>query len=98
MGKHPESMEPKLQQLSDYLAGGKKFLLGDAITVADFPMYVSLDWHSALDGRCLEKFPVLDNYLKNIRSDPTIKAYLDSDKHFAMRCPQFAQGAKMLNK
>merc|ERR1711935_211768 len=97
VGKHPEAMEPKLQQLSDYL-GDKKFLLGNTITVADFPMYVSLDWHSALDEGCLAKFPILDNYLKSIRTDPKIKAYLDSDKHFTTRCPPFAQGAKMLNK
>ena len=90
-------MEPKLQQLSDYL-GSKKFLLGDSITVADFPMYTSLDWHSKLDEGCMAKFPVLNNYLKNIQSDPKIKAYLDSEKHFALRCPPFAQGAKMLNK
>jgi len=98
VGKHPEAMEPKLQQLSDYLGGGKKFLLGDSITVADFPMYVSLDWHSTLVEGCLAKFPILDNYLKNIISDPKIKAYLDSDKHFTTRVPPFAPGAKSLNK
>ena len=91
-------MEPKLKQLSEYLSGGKKFLLGDSISVADFTMYISLDWHSKLDEGFLAKFPILDNYLKNIRSDPKIKSYLDSDKHFTARCPPFAQGAKSLNK
>ena len=98
VGEHPEAMEPKLQQLSDYLGGGKKFLLGDAITVADFPMYVSLDFQSILDEGFPAKFPILDNYLKVIRSEPKIKAYLESDKHFTTRCPPIAPGAKYLNK
>ena len=91
-------MEPKLKQLSEYLGGGKKFLLGDAISVADFTMYFSLDWHSKLDEGFLAKFPILDNYLKTIKSEPKVKAYLESDKHFAVRCPPFAPGAKVLNK
>jgi len=91
-------MEPKLKQLSEYLSGGKKFLLGDSISVADFTMYISLDWHSKLDEGFLAKFPILDNYLKTIKSEPKVKAYLESDKHMAARCPPFAPGAKVLNK
>jgi glutathione S-transferase len=98
VAKHGESMEPKLKEVANYLGEGKKFLLGDCITIADFPMYVSLDWHATLDEGCLVKFPALDNYLKNVRADPKIKAYLDSDKHFKARCPPFAPGAKHLNK
>jgi len=98
VGKHPEAMEPKLKQLSEYLSGGKKFLLGDSISVADFTMYISLDWHSKLDEGFLAKFPILDNYLKTIKSEPKVKAYLESDKHMAARCPPFAPGAKVLNK
>merc|ERR1712079_873909 len=60
VGKHPEAMEPKLKQLSEYLSGGKKFLLGDSISIADFTMYISLDWHSKLDEGFLAKFPILD--------------------------------------
>jgi glutathione S-transferase len=92
--KLPETLEPKLQQLSDYI-GDKKFLLGDSVTIADFPIYVNLEWNSKLDEKYLEKFPKLDNYLKNVQSDPKIKAYLNSDKHFALRVPPFAPGAKM---
>ena len=71
-------MEPKLKEVSDYLGKGKKFLLGNHITIADFPMYVSLDWHATLDEGCLAKFPALDNYLMNIRADPKIKAYMNT--------------------
>jgi len=98
VAKHGESMEPKLKEVANYLGEGKKFLLGDCITIADFPMYVSLDWHATLDEGCLAKFPALDIYLKNVRADPKIKAYLDSDKHFKARCPPFAPGAKHINK
>ena len=98
IAKHGENMEPKLKEVANYLGEGKKFLLGDSITIADFPMYVCLDWHATLDEGCLAKFPVLDKYLKNIRADPKIKAYLESDKHFKARCPPFAPGAKHLNK
>ena len=96
--KHGKSMEPKMKEVSDYLGKGKKFLLGNHITIADFPMYVALDWHATLDEGCLAKFPALDNYLMNVRADPKIKAYLNSDKHFKARCPPFAPGAKHLNK
>ena len=88
--KHGKSMEPKMKEVSDYLGKGKKFLLGNHITIADFPMYVALDWHATLDEGCLAKFPALDNYLMNIRADPKIKAYLNSDKHFKACCPPFA--------
>ena len=77
VAKHGKNMEPKLKEVSNYLGEGKKFLLGDSITIADFPMYVSLDWHTTLDEGCLAKFPALDNYLMNIRADPKIKAYLN---------------------
>ena len=98
VAKYGKSMEPKLKEVSDYLGKGKKVLLGNHITIADFPMYVSLDWHATLDEGCLAKFPALDNYLMNMRADPKIKAYLNSDKHFKARCPPFAPGAKYLNK
>ena len=91
-------MGPKLQQISDYLGGGKKFLLGDCITIADFVMYVSLDWNSTLDPGCLAKFPNIDNYIKAMKSDAKIKAYLDSEKHCKNRCPPFPPGAKVMNK
>jgi len=95
--KHPEAMEPKMKQLSDYI-GSKKFLLGDKITIADFAMYVALDYHTALDEECLKKFPNLDNYIKNINSEPKIKAFFKSDKYFKDLCPPHQPIAKLINK
>merc|ERR1719445_635849 len=94
-------LKPWNQNSNSYrntLVEAKKFLLGDSISVADFTMYISLDWHSKLDEGFLAKFPILDNYLKTIESEPKVKAYLESDKHMAARCPPFAPGAKVLNK
>ena len=72
--------------------------LGDSITIADFPMYVSLDYHIALDKECLKKFPILDNYIKNINSEPKIKAFFKSEKYFKNLCPPHQPVGKLINK
>ena len=71
-----------LKQLSEFL-GAKKFLMGDFITIADFPIYDALKWFTAMDKDILVKFKNLLDMIKRIESDPKIKPFLSSDKAFA---------------
>merc|ERR1712086_688067 len=73
--------EPKFKQLSEFL-GTKKFIMGDSMTIADFPIYDALKWHLAMDKDFLDKFPNLSDFIKRFESNPKIKAFLSSDKAF----------------
>ena len=44
---HLEVIAPKFKQISDYLEG-KSFLMGEKVTVADFPMYIAIKWHQEI--------------------------------------------------
>ena len=54
--------DAKFLQLSNYL-GCKKFLMGNATTVADFALYDALKWHNALDGHLVSKYGNIVEYL-----------------------------------
>jgi len=47
---------------------GRKFLVGDAVTVGDFVLAYTLDW--AKIARCLNGFPALDAYLETMYARP----------------------------
>ena len=80
---HIESMEPKFKQLSEYLEG-KKFLTGDSITIADFCMHDAIAWHLKLDASLIEKNSNVTEYFARLKSEPKIKAFLESDKTFEL--------------
>ena len=77
-------MDAKFLQLSNYL-GCKKFLMGNAVTVADFALYDVLKWHHALDGHLVSKcklnsgiFPISKVISqKCLFSDGNIMEYID---------------------
>ena len=81
--KHIESMEPKFKQLSAFLEG-KQFLMGDALTIADFTMHDAIAWHQKLDEEMVKKFPNVVEYLERFRSQPKIKTFLEGDKAFEL--------------
>ena len=54
--------DAKFLQLSNYL-GCKKFLMGNATTVADFALYDALKWHNALDGHLVSKYGNIVEYI-----------------------------------
>ena len=56
------NVDAKFLQLSNYL-GCKKFLMGNATTVADFALYDALKWHHALDGHLVAKYGNIVEYI-----------------------------------
>ena len=56
------TVDAKFLQLSNYL-GCKKFLMGNATTVADFALYDALKWHHALDGHLVAKYGNIVEYI-----------------------------------
>ena len=87
--KYCEELEPKLKQFSDFL-GTKKFLLGDCISVADFPFYDILKIHNHMNSELVCKFPNLVVFTQRLEEDPKIKAFLASDKNFKDFFPPMA--------
>jgi glutathione S-transferase len=47
---------------------GRKFLVGDTVTVADFVLAYTLDWATVM--RCLNGLPVLEAYLEQMYARP----------------------------
>merc|ERR1712051_866261 len=76
-----EKNVPVFKQVSEFLQS-KKFLMGDSITIADFPIYDALKWHLAMEKDFLAKFANLSDFIKRFESNPKIKAFLSSDKAF----------------
>jgi len=76
-----EKNVPVFKQVSEFLQS-KKFLMGDSITIADFPIYDALKWHLAMEKDILSEFGNLLDYIKRFEDDPKIKAFLSSDKAF----------------
>ena len=61
------NVDAKFLQLSNYL-GCKKFLMGNATTVADFALYDALKWHHALDGHLVDKYGNIVEYIGKQKS------------------------------
>jgi glutathione S-transferase len=78
-GGYLESLPTKLKQISDFL-GDRKFFAGDNVTFVDFIVYEMLDQNKLLDPTCLDNFPNLQNFVKNVESLPRVAAYLKSDR------------------
>ncbi|MGO9832286.1 MAG: glutathione transferase GstA [Myxococcaceae bacterium] len=76
-----ESTVAGLQKKFDYLAkqlSGKKFLLGDAFSVADAYLYTILRW-ADLFKIDLGKWPALQEYLARIAARPAVKVSLNEE-------------------
>jgi len=82
--------DAKFLQLSNYL-GCKKFLMGNASTVADFALYDALKWHNALDGHLVSKYGNIVEYIDRFENLPRIKAFLKSPKFQQPFFPPFAK-------
>ena len=57
---------------------GKKFLLGDAFSVADAYLFTVTRW-SAVTGVDLSKYPAVTEYVKRIGERPAVKAAIDAE-------------------
>jgi len=69
-----DSLKTKLKDLDAFIAG-KKFLLGDDITVADFNLYDILDNLTVFEAGLVESFDNLKNLKQNVESIPNVAAY-----------------------
>ena len=67
----------KINELSKFL-GSKKFLMGNAVTVADFAMYDALKWYQALDANIVSKHNNIVKYLDNFEKIPKITSFFKS--------------------
>merc|ERR1739844_767976 len=72
-----QSQDVKFKQLSKFL-GSKKFLMGNAVTVADFAMYDALKWYQALDANIVSKHNNIVKYLDNFEKIPKITSFFKS--------------------
>lgn len=81
MKENLKEQESKLKLMSDYLEG-KKFLMGDQITIADFPMHDAITWYQKMDPEMVGQFKNLTNYIENFQSEPKNKSFLQGDRAF----------------
>ncbi|KRZ78035.1 putative splicing factor, arginine/serine-rich 7 [Trichinella papuae] len=61
------------------LLTGKKYILNDEITFADYALVEILDVLLVLSSTCLEKFPALKTFHAHFMDRPNLKKYLSSD-------------------
>ncbi|OUM60333.1 hypothetical protein PIROE2DRAFT_13916 [Piromyces sp. E2] len=61
---------------------GQYYLVGKKISFVDFTMFEMLNLLTYLKDSCLEKYPLLQAYMKRIYERPNIKKYLESDRRF----------------
>ncbi|KAL1243574.1 Glutathione S-transferase [Trichinella spiralis] len=68
------------------LLKGKKYILNDKISFADYSLFDMLDTLLMLSPACLSSFPTLKVYHADFITDhPNLKAYLKSDDHKKIR-------------
>jgi len=71
-----KSQDAKFKQISNYL-GSKEFLMGNAITVADFELYDALVWHNKLDSKLISQYGNLMSYLARFENVPKVKSFMN---------------------
>ncbi|KAL1285938.1 Glutathione S-transferase [Trichinella pseudospiralis] len=75
----------ELQKFENLLKG-KKYILNDKISFADYSLFDMLDTLSMLSPACLSSFPALKVYHAHFITDhPNLKAYLKSEDHKKIR-------------
>jgi len=72
---------------------GKKFLLGDNLSIADFGFFLVSKFVEANDKNFATNFPNVHKQNHNFAELPAIKAYLSSGAPQAMFPPKFAINA-----
>lgn len=76
-----EKMTCKLKEYDDLLKkGGKKWMVGDEITIADFTTYEVLRILKAWKSDMFKELENLNKYMENFERLPTIKAYRQSPR------------------
>merc|ERR1711993_167324 len=84
-----KSQDVKFKQLYNYL-GSKKFMMGNAVTIADFEMYDALKWHDELDDKLVAKYGNLKEYLDRFENLPKVKSFIKGPYHMKNFFPPFA--------
>lgn len=75
---HLKVLPPLLELFSKFL-GSRKFIAGDYVTYADFPLYNILDFHQLFTNEsALDEFGNLRDYLKRVEQLPRLCDYLNS--------------------
>jgi len=69
-----------LARFEKYL-GDKHYIIGDSITMADFPLYEVLYIHGKLVPGLYESYPKLKAFIARFEAEPKIAKYMKSD-HF----------------
>ena len=94
-GKYIEGMAAKFEAMSKLLEG-KKFMLGEDVTIADFPMYDLIYLHQELDAGLVAKFPKITEYFQRMKAIPQLKPFdKGGEKHYsAVFAPTAAWGNK----
>jgi len=75
-----DTLKTKLKEL-DTFVGGKKFLLGDEVTVADFNLYDVLDNLTVFETGLVEGFGNLSNLKHTVENLPKVAAFLNSSAY-----------------
>ena len=73
--------ENKFKMISEFL-GAKKFLIGDEVTIADFPMHDAVAWYIDVAKEMMDKYTNLQEYLKRFEELPRIKSFMATDLAF----------------
>ena len=81
--------DAKFKQLSEFL-GGKSFLAGNDVTIADFAMYDALKWFHELDSSLISKHSNLCEYLERFENVPKVKSFLNGPGYMKNFFPPFA--------
>jgi len=83
------AQDAKFKQLSEFL-GGKSFLAGNDVTIADFAMYDALKWFHELDSSLISKHSNLCEYLERFENVPKVKSFLNGPGYMKNFFPPFA--------
>ena len=83
------AQDAKFKQLSEFL-GGKSFLAGNDVTIADFAMYDALKWFQELDSSLISKHSNLCEYLERFENVPKVKSFLNGPGYMKNFFPPFA--------
>lgn len=63
----------KLKYLNDSKLAGKKFILGDKVSVADFYLYIVISWHAWVNVD-ISGYPVVVEYFNRVKDLDVVKA------------------------
>merc|ERR1712018_404784 len=83
------AQDAKFKQLSEFL-GGKSFLAGNDVTIADFAMYDALKWFQELDSSLISKHSNLCEYFERFENVPKVKSFLNGPGYMKNFFPPFA--------